>query len=392
MNLDEHVRARLRALGDASDVDLDAGAQARIAARVAQDGPRTMRRARRQRAVAYGAGTLCAIGAVVWFAKPPEPQQVVGAAQRTPAVTTAMATAAPQPACSRRAAPVPSLSSAARDGSRIDLGAIGTIAVRADASAWLNAEDPCRIVLRLDRGRVDVHAADLAGGELRVATASGDVLVHGTQFSVEHAAGALTVEVDEGRVSVRRRDGTVIATLDAARRLRVAADGTASEEPLDGGARDAIRAAFAPAGDEPPARAPAERAQRGASPSTAELVAQADALWLQGERDRARDRYRKAGAQSGPTAEAAWLALARRELSAGAPAAASAAIATYESRFPSGQLAAEAAGIAFRAALKQPDPELQRRRAELLQRRHRNTPQAAAAERWLREHGSRDPR
>ncbi len=391
MSLDERIRARLRALGDAGVSGLDDAARARIAARVAQEGPRAMRRARQQRAAAFGAGALGVVCAAVWFARPTDPAPVAEPVRSAPLAAPPIEPTVAQPACARRGALVPAWSTGAHDGSRIDLGAVGVIAMRSDTSAWLNAQDPCRIVLRLDRGRVDVHAADLAGGELRVATASGDVLVHGTRFSVQRAAGALAVEVDEGRVSVRRREGAVIAMVDAERRLRVDADGTAVEERLDEDARAAIRAAFEPLVVQQPAAAQADRAQRGSGPSAAELVEQADALWLRGERAGAREHYRKAGAQSGPTAEAAWLALARRELSAGAPSAASAAIATYEKRFPAGQLAAEAAGIAFRAALQQRDPELQRRRAELLQRRHRNTPQAAAAERWLSDHPAQEP-
>ena len=133
-----------------------------------------------------------------WFvgSRVPEPAVVVVTAPQAPAIAPA---AAPQPTCARRGAVQAQWLGDALDGSRIDLGAVGAIALAPDTSAWLNAQDPCHLVLRLDRGRVFVHAADLAGGELRVATASGDVLVHGTRFAVQHGADAIVVSNHGGR-------------------------------------------------------------------------------------------------------------------------------------------------------------------------------------------------
>jgi len=186
---------------------------------------------------------------------------------------------------------------------------------------------------------------------------------------------------------VQRRDVTPIAMVASEQRVRVPKDAPVIHEALEPAARAAIRAAFEPVARSPESTAPRSRrpADAADAPATAVgLVAEADALWRRGERDRARERYRKAGALSGPTAEAAWLALARRELSAGAPSAATAAIEAYEARFAAGELASEAAGIAYRAALQQGDLRLVRRRAESLQKRHPHTPQAEAAARWLR--------
>jgi hypothetical protein len=118
-------------------------------------------------------------------------------------------------------------------------------------------------------------------------------------------------------------------------------------------------------------------------------VARADALWSDGARDNARARYREAGAATGPTAEAAWLALARRELSIGRAAAARTALASYAARFPKGELAGEAAGIEFRAALLDKDDVLATRLARRLVERYPGIPQAEAAARWLQQHGAR---
>jgi hypothetical protein len=124
------------------------------------------------------------------------------------------------------------------------------------------------------------------------------------------------------------------------------------------------------------------------APSAAELVARADTLWLSGARDAARDRYRQAGVASrDPTAEAAWLALARRELSIGRAAAAREALAGYAAHFPEGELRDEAAGIAFRVALAADDVVSAERLARGLVAHHSGTPPARAAARWLSEHG-----
>jgi ferric-dicitrate binding protein FerR (iron transport regulator) len=397
MSLDDQSRARLRALAEAERADLGEAARSRIARRVVEEGPRVIRRARVQRNATFAACVATAVGLVAWLALDVRVPAPVASKPRTVEQTaTAATTIAPRRGCEARGAIAPQWSADSGDAARIDLGAVGAIAVRAGATAWLDAADPCRIALRLEQGRVDVHAADLAGGELRVQTSGGDVLVHGTQFSVQHDADTLIVEVDEGRVAVQRRDGTPIAMVVSEQRLRFPRGGTAIHEALDPAARAAIRAALEqPA---PPQETPAQGHVRrpsaaGPAPSSAvRLVAEADALWRRGERDEARDRYRKAGALSGPTAEAAWLALARRELSAGAPAASIAAIDAYETRFPAGELASEAAGIAYRAALQQGDLRLARRRAEVLQKRHPHTPQAEAAGRWLRGHPAEGPR
>jgi TolA-binding protein len=121
----------------------------------------------------------------------------------------------------------------------------------------------------------------------------------------------------------------------------------------------------------------------------AKLAASADKLWNGGDRKEARARYREAGEGAGPTAEAAWLALARRELSVGDADAARKALASYAARFPSGELAAEAAGIEFRTALLKGDQVRADQIARKLVQRYPTTPQGEAAARWRRERGAR---
>ncbi len=403
MELDELTRARLRALADGGGGELDDAARGRIARRVAEQGPRVLRRARRMRAtLSLGGGALAiglAVVAVPWLAA-----RAPGESARAP-VTRDAQPVTPGPSAHRtlaeqRAAATPSAPPAARacelrqaatadglvtDGvRRYALGELGSVVAAPGSALELDASDPCRVLVRLDDGRVDVHAADLGGGELRVVTPGGEVVVHGTVFAVEHRASALTVDVDEGRVAVSRPDGQVL--VDAGRRVRVTREGALEQESLTAGDRARLRAVLAldAHANTTAARVNGRRGEREVAPTADSLVAEADALWRAGDLAGARDRYRRAGALGGATGEAAWLALARRELSAERPSAARVALASYHARFPRGKLAAEALGIEFRAALQQNDLRAARRIAQQLQRRHRETPQAQAAERWSR--------
>jgi hypothetical protein len=370
-----------------------------------------MRRARARRLGVQLAIAVAVFGSAAYRLLAPQPQIATRESTRAePASTPAPAPAAPAAAstraCEQRDAPEAQWSFAA-GRTRVELGQVGAIAVDDGAQMWIDASERCRVRLRLLAGRVRVHAADLGGGELRVVTPSGDVVVHGTTFGVAHDAAGLTVDVDEGRVSVHPRSAAARHMVEAGQRLHAGISLEPRIEPLPDGERAAIRSALAEAdGDTAPAlrdgasmpQASAARLVRAthddgsartpprvpSPPSAAELVSEADALWLRGERDAARDRYRQAGSLDGPTAEAAWLTLARRELSAKAPAAARAALGQYRARFEHGKLTAEADGIAFRAALEQGDVGEARRVAERLVASAPHTPQAEAAQRWLK--------
>jgi hypothetical protein len=150
----------------------------------------------------------------------------------------------------------------------------------------------------------------------------------------------------------------------------------------------AAAGAAAPAPNAPASVRPAPDTTASSRAETpAELVARADRMWRSGSRDDARALYRRAGTLSGATAQAAWLALARRELSAGRSSAAREALESYKTRFPSGALGEEAAGIEFRIALLEHDDALAGRLAQQLRDRHPGSPAAQAATRWLRSRG-----
>jgi Tfp pilus assembly protein PilF len=113
------------------------------------------------------------------------------------------------------------------------------------------------------------------------------------------------------------------------------------------------------------------------------LVARARDLRLAGDLDGARTAYREAGALHGPTAESAWLALARLERDAGRSRAAIEAIDERARRFGAGSLGAESAGLGFRLARDLGDAAVTRRFAEQIVAEHATSPQAPAARAWL---------
>lgn len=403
MELDEGAGARLRALAERDRRELDPAAQARIAAQIGQQGPRVVRRARQvRRAVQFGAAV--SVLGLAWGASrllPVDEPEVAAAPGRVPAAPVAQLNA-PR-VCEQRALAEPQRTADARDGAeRFALGALGTVLAEPGSTLWLDASDPCRMRVRLLAGEVLVHADDLGGGELRVATDRGDVVVHGTVFSVARSGSELRVQVAEGEVAVVQHQRVLVPAIGAGQRAllnegqpvrlealtdderaamlaRVAAVAAGEAQPAPDGLEDAH------ASNEP-SRAPGNtraNGRDGSRRSVATLVQEADALWNEGAHEQARARYREAGALSGPTAEAAWLALARRELADGGGSAAQQALQEYAARFPKGALAAEAAGIAFRLAVQRGDRNAARQQAELLTRSYPHTAQADAAARWL---------
>lgn len=221
---------------------------------------------------------------------------------------------------------------------------------------------------RVSGGATQARAqGDLASAAERPAPAAPALQPRAAAPESTHAP-APTVVVEER--------GSTAASVEA----RVAKPGhapVARAEPGIGVRQEPVAAKPAPA---PTPLAPARNA--------AALVARADAYWREGALDEARASYRAAGALRGATAEAAWLALARNELSAGHVSAARAALADHARHFPEGKLAGEAAGIEFRAALQARDLDAAERVARQLLEDHPATPQAAAAERWLRSRES----
>jgi hypothetical protein len=386
---------RLRGLGAATRVQLDADARERVAQRVKQRGPAVLRRAQQVRTVSRFGMMAAAIALAVVFARRqgegPAPAPVAQAPDRPLAAEPVVAaTPAASSACRTRTELVTlNAVEGAAGTQRLSLGAAGLVVADARTAMWLDAEDACRLRVRLSAGRVSVHAKDLGGGELRVTTPGGDVLVHGTTFAVAHDASGLTVDVEEGRVSVARAGRELASALRGGQRLRLAVGGEPVIAALPASARDALLRALSDRAMDEGEAAPG-RATSAREPASAEqLVREATALWKRGEQEQARARFRQAGELRGATAEAAWLALARRELEVGRAAAAKAALAARAVRFGDGDLAGEAAGIAFRIALQSADAAQIRPLAERLQQRYADTPQGDAAARWLRDHPAR---
>lgn len=84
------------------------------------------------------------------------------------------------------------------DGSRIEIGPRSEVELRG------SLRGP---VIRLERGRIIVHAATQTRGRLFVSTADCRVAVKGTIFAVDHGLKGSRVSVIEGEVEVRRPSG-----------------------------------------------------------------------------------------------------------------------------------------------------------------------------------------
>jgi hypothetical protein len=282
------------------------------------------------------------------------------------------------------------------------------VVARGDAEVAITARAPCAVAIDLRSGRVAVHAQDLQGGELRVRTDDGEVVVTGTTFAVEHTLEGMAVELAEGAVRVERPRQPALA-LAAGERLVLRA-GTVARATLDANARDALRRELkagggidtaAPGDGEPLERAtgaavemnananaprvPRSEAQRGiAAPASAEaLLGEADAARRAGRATAARRLYRKAAEQRGPAAEAAWLRLARLEMNLGRDGAARRALDAHRRHFGAGALAAEAAWMRVQLAQRSADPQALRTAAQRLLSQHPTSPQARAARRLL---------
>lgn len=428
MNLDEGLRHRLRAAAEAVPDDERAADWDRLAKLVADVGPRRVRAARRRRAALLAGAVLFAAVAPIaaWY--------LVRALSTPPAAPPPLAALPP---CATRPAPGAATPAPQADGSEhFDLGPAGRIVLDAGAAATLAQRSPCRTVLDLREGRVTVLARDLAGGQLRVHTPACDVVVRGTLFAVAAAPAAVEIEVVEGQVTVER-SGEEIARVGGGESLLVR--GTRRElAPLSAAAVERIRsraglAAAPPAPEAPRLRppappvaplepspgsgappvatspnAPANGAAPGTPPSpvsrppatsarrtptgTAEVpqdaLYRARELRARGDLAGARRAFARAGDGTGPTAEGAWLELARMELGCGDPRAAREALAEHDRRFGTASpLALEAAGLSLRAAREAGDRDAADRIAREIVRRWPDAAQATVARQWLAERG-----
>jgi hypothetical protein len=324
----------------------------------------------------------------------------------------------------------------------LDLGETAVATSAPGSVVRLSEASPCLTTIALESGTVTVHAKDLAGGVLKVRAPGGEVTVHGTLFAVTQTGDAFAVEVAEGRVSVSSRLGTLFvsrgeralvsavglaegqlsderigalrAAVGAPEVVGLDALPTASAEteappavvgvpvPAPRGSTSASRSgesaarAVAARSVEPPPEiavepqeAPAAPTAPSAAPAAPAVVANPLALAEEARRagdfGRARQLYRTAGDVSGVTAEAAWLALARMELSLGHAELARSATKQRRERFGQGTLEPEAQWIDVRAYRQTGDMAKARELAAELIRRWPSSAQAVAARRWLGE-------
>jgi hypothetical protein len=424
--LDEELRGRIHRLAAADEPALDEAAQERIVSLIREQGPAIVEGAKRRRAATP----------LVAFAAAAAAAAALFAVRHTTNTTSAKVeggSSTAVPACASR--PVPASAQdgfiTGSSGARLDLGPVALATATPGTSVRLEEASPCRTIIALDSGTVAVHAKDLGGGELRVRTSRGDVVVHGTIFAVTRDETSLAVEVVVGNVSVTDRDDS--HSVITGQRLLLSAVG-AAEGPLEPVRAQAVRTALGVPDDTREASAaPApERTRSSAAPAMPQAVASAprgasspvaraeetknalpvpevtleaeepapttspkvpnppqDPLTLAeearraGDYSQARELYRRAGEGTGVTAEAALVALARMELSLGHAAAAREATKRRQERFGRGTLSPEALWIDVRSYRQSGDLSRARELANQLVEGWPSSPQARAAAQWL---------
>jgi hypothetical protein len=119
-------------------------------------------------------------------------------------------------------------------------------------------------------------------------------------------------------------------------------------------------------------------------PSASALLAQAESLWRKGDRDAARTKFRAVGEDPGAAGEAAWVRLARLELSQGSARGALSALEGRKTRRSKGVLGAEASWLEVQALQGVGRKAEALQAAQALLREYPNTPQANAAQRLVR--------
>jgi tetratricopeptide (TPR) repeat protein len=392
---DEVMRRRLRALAVEDDQQLSPAAQERILQSVLATGPGLVRRGRRERMVwgISGVALAVAAAAALWFRIGPASLEPTANLNKTtePARAHAPQQRPAARACESRSAPANAAFHASGSGQALDLGTIAYAVTESGSTATLEQSSSCRTVIALDTGRVSIHARDLGGGELVVRARGADVAVRGTVFAVELEGEDVVVEVAEGTVVVNKA-GVSDRRVPAGTRVTFA-QGLVAESALSTQDRQALLEttlavpAPAPALDADQAQRSEEtsRARPSTNNASERLLSRADTLRRAGDLDGARRLYREAGNGSGPSAEAAWLALARMELAAGDAKAARDATTERQKRFKGGALGPEALWISVRTYRQAGNTDAARKAAQDLVRRWPKSPQAAAAKRWLAE-------
>lgn len=392
---DEALRRRLRHLAANDGDQLSVEAQQRVLANVLATGPRLIRRARIERIAwrAAGATLAAAAAATLWLRIGADTLGSTGPVTKAadPSSGQSPVAAAPRAAraCESRSVPANAAFQSAGKAQALNLGKLAYAVTEPGSEAVLEQSTACRTVIALHKGRVSVHARDLGGGELLVRARDADVAVRGTVFSVSLEGEDVAVDVAEGTVVVDK-PGTSTRRVSAGTRVAFAKD-LVAESALGSEARQALLettlAVEAPIpmfdADQTARTDDTGRARTTENQTSERLLSRADALRLSGDLDGARRLYREAGKGSGTSAEAAWLALARMELAAGDAKAARNATLERQKRFKGGALGPEALWISVRTNRQVGNMAAARQAAEDLVRRWPNSPQSAAARRWL---------
>lgn len=266
---DDELRARLRALAEHEPLPALSASERVLAERAAEAAVRLREpTSGRWLSLAF-AGSIVLAGAVFWLVSADAPPL----AQRPPAAPVVAARApevvrTPCQAFSQRAL---SRTSVLELRGRAAFSAAEASAVSVSLSAQ------CDLTAELHAGHVFVHAQNLAGRSLRVLTPHGEVEVRGTVFAVHAEADSFAVEVDEGRVQVRARDGRSVS-LTAGETVRVTELRALQKKPLPLVARNLVRVAL---GLTPRSLRPAEaRQDAGAVEQTSE--APVESIWQLG--------------------------------------------------------------------------------------------------------------
>lgn len=375
-------------VGGLSDAQRDA-----IARMVVAQGPALVRQANTQRMlakVAFGS-SLAAAAALVFMLRSREPE--------TQPAVAAMAVGA---ACGADAAPTP-ITHEGHDSSTIEIGSdIVAIAPR-DTQVSIVQAAPCVTQLALRDGTLTVRARNLRGGSVLVDTLHGQIRAEGAFMRIATLASSTSVSVVEGEVVMRSAAGA--EKVVAGRSIKVNREGVEraalSEQERKNvlGAFDAPAEASAqPAEDtgtkttvavRNPRLRPTQPSPQKVKPepeptlSATDLLAQADALWRKGDYAASRQAFRTAAKDPGTIGEAAWVRLARLELSAGSSEQALSALKARKSRGGKGTLGAEALWLEAQALERMGRSAEARATAQTLLRDYPTSPQAAAAKRLV---------
>jgi len=240
-----------------------------------------------------------------------------------------------------------------------------------------------------------IRAVTPGGGNAWTDSPHGRVHTTGTVMRIASLASTTSISVVEGEVVMRTLEGAErvgaghTVTVGRAGIERHALSGqdpknvtgtvdtspNAVQEPVhDSGAKPkpATRAHRRPL-------MPRATAKRASQVPAATLLTQAETLWQKGDRDAARLAFRAAAHDSGPIGEAAWVRLARLELSSGSSEQALQALKARKGRADSGTLGAEALWLEAQALGRAGRRIEAVKAAEKLLRDYSSAPQAPAA-------------